>query len=102
MGPTDYDLDLLLYDDCVLKTECLQVPHPRMTTRRFVLEPAAAIAADLKHPVAGCTIRELLENISERHLRRCSGRSGSGAPEIADAVADVTLSRLIHAQLHFH
>ncbi|MCK4617133.1 MAG: 2-amino-4-hydroxy-6-hydroxymethyldihydropteridine diphosphokinase [Pirellulales bacterium] len=97
-GPRTIDLDLLLYDDCVLKTECLQVPHPRMTTRRFVLEPAAAIAADLKHPVAGCTIRELLENISERHLHvAVVGVPGSGAPEIADAVADVTLSRLIHA-----
>jgi len=97
-GPRTIDLDLLLYDDCVLKTECLQVPHPRMTTRRFVLEPAAAIAANLKHPVAGCTIRELLENISERHLHvAVVGVPGSGAPEIADAVADVTLSRLIHA-----
>ena len=97
-GPRTIDLDLLLYDDCVLKTECLQVPHPRMTTRRFVLEPAAAIAADLKHPVAGCTIRELLENISERHLHvAVVGVPGSGAPEIADAVTDVTLSRLIHA-----
>ncbi len=97
-GPRTIDLDLLLYDDCVVKTECLQVPHPRMTTRRFVLEPAAAIAADLKHPVAGCTIRELLENISERHLHvAVVGVPGSGAPEIADAVADVTLSRLIHA-----
>ena len=97
-GPRTIDLDLLLYDDCVLKTERLQVPHPRMTTRRFVLEPAAAIAADLKHPVAGCTIRELLENISERHLHvAVVGVPGSGAPEIADAVADVTLSRLIHA-----
>ena len=97
-GPRTIDLDLLLYDDYVVKTECLQVPHPRMTTRRFVLEPAAAIAADLKHPVAGCTIRELLENISERHLHvAVVGVPGSGAPEIADAVADVTLSRLIHA-----
>ena len=97
-GPRTIDLDLLLYDDCVLKTERLEVPHPRMTTRRFVLEPAAAIAADLKHPVAGCTIRELLENISERHLHvAVVGVPGSGAPEIADAVADVTLSRLIHA-----
>ena len=97
-GPRTIDLDLLLYDDCVVKTECLQVPHPRMATRRFVLEPAAAIAADLKHPVAGCTIRELLENISARHLHvAVVGVPGSGAPEIADAVADVTLSRLIHA-----
>tara|TARA_Y100000385_G_scaffold246922_1_gene266576 strand:+ start:243 stop:1388 length:1146 start_codon:yes stop_codon:yes gene_type:complete len=97
-GPRTIDLDLLIYDDCVLKTERLQVPHPRMTTRRFVLEPAAEIAADLKHPVSGCTIHDLLENISQRHLHvAVVGVPGSGAPEIADAVADVTLSRLIHA-----
>lgn len=97
-GPRTIDLDLLIYDDCVMKTERLQVPHPRMTTRRFVLEPAAEIAADLDHPVSGCTIRELLENISQRHLHvAVVGIPGSGAPEIADAVADVTLSRLIHA-----
>jgi hypothetical protein len=69
-----------------------------MTTRRFVLEPAAEIAADLEHPVSRCSIHELLENISQRHLHvAVVGVPGSGAPEIADAVADVTLSRLIHA-----
>ena len=97
-GPRTIDLDLLIYDDCILKTERLQVPHPRMTTRRFVLEPAAEIAADLEHPVSRCSIHELLENISQRHLHvAVVGVPGSGAPEIADAVADVTLSRLIHA-----
>ena len=81
-----------------MKTERLQIPHPRMTTRRFVLEPAAEIAADLEHPVSQCTIHDLLENISQRHLHiAVVGVPGSGAPEIADAVADVTLSRLIHA-----
>ena len=97
-GPRTIDLDLLIYDDCILKTERLQVPHPRMTTRRFVLEPAVEIAANLKHPVSRCSIHELLENISQRHLHvAVVGVPGSGAPEIADAVADVTLSRLIHA-----
>jgi len=97
-GPRTIDLDLLIYDDCILKTERLQVPHPRMTTRRVVLEPAVEIAANLKHPVSRCSIRELLENISQRHLHvAVVGVPGSGAPELANAVADVTLSRLIHA-----
>ena len=97
-GPRTVDLDLLIYDDRVITTEQLQVPHPRMTTRRFVLEPAAQIAAELRHPVAGCTIGELLDNISQRHLHiAVVGIPGSGAPEIATAVADVTLSRLLHA-----
>lgn len=97
-GPRTIDLDLLIYDDRVISTEHLQVPHPRMTTRRFVLEPAAQIAAKLRHPVAGCTIGELLDNISQRHLHiAVVGIPGSGAPEVASAVADVTLSRLLHA-----
>lgn len=97
-GPRTIDLDLLTYGDRVITTEHLQVPHPRMTTRRFVLEPAAQIAAELRHPVAGCTIGELLDNISQQHLHiAVVGIPGSGAPEIATAVADVTLSRLLHA-----
>ena len=97
-GPRTIDLDLLLYEDCVLATDRLQVPHPRMSTRRFVLEPAAEIASDLLHPLAQCTIGELLENILEPHLHiAVVGIPGSGAPEIADAIADVTLSRLIHS-----
>lgn len=97
-GPRTIDLDLLMYDEQVITTERLQVPHPRMTTRRFVLEPATEIAADLRHPVAGCTLRELLENISQRHLHvAVVGVPGSGAAEVAAAVADVTLARLLHA-----
>jgi len=97
-GPRTIDLDLLMYDERVITTKRLQVPHPRMTTRRFVLEPATEIAADLRHPIAGCTLKELLENISQRHLHvAVVGVPGSGAPEVAAAVADVTLARLLHA-----
>lgn len=87
-GPRTIDLDLLLYDDLVIDEPGLTVPHPRMTTRRFVLEPAAEIAPDLVHPVAGCTIRDLLENISgaEPHVA-VVGAPGSGAADVAAAVA---------------
>jgi len=97
-GPRSIDLDLLLHGDEVAETDTLQLPHPRMMTRRFVLEPAAEIAADLVHPLARCTIGELLENISHRHLHvSVVGIPGSGCPEIAAAVADVSLARLLHA-----
>ena len=97
-GPRSIDLDLLLHGDRIIENEQLQLPHPRMTTRRFVLEPAAEIAPDLRHPQAGCTIGDLLENISQRHLHvAVVGIPGSGCPEVAAAVADVTLSRQLHA-----
>lgn len=60
-GPRPLDLDLLLFDDRVLDEPGLTVPHPRMTERRFVLEPAAEVAPELVHPATGRTVRELLE-----------------------------------------
>ena len=97
-GPRTVDLDLLLYDDLVLESESLTVPHPRMATRRFVLEPGAEIAPDLVHPLTASTLREMLEAISTPHPHiAVIGVPGSGAPEVAMAIADVTLARLVHA-----
>ena len=83
-GPRTIDLDLLLYDDIVIDTPDLTIPHPRMATRRFVLEPAAEIAGDLTFPLAACSIRDLLANISAPHpLVVVVGVPGSGASEVA-------------------
>ncbi|MEK6398739.1 MAG: 2-amino-4-hydroxy-6-hydroxymethyldihydropteridine diphosphokinase [Terriglobus sp.] len=62
-GPRTLDLDLLLYDDLVIITPELTVPHPEMHTRRFVLEPLAAIAPDMVHPVLQKTAAELLAQL---------------------------------------
>lgn len=62
-GPRFLDLDLLLYDDRVIETEALTLPHPRMHGRRFVLEPLCDIAPNAVHPVIGRTVRELLDAI---------------------------------------
>jgi 2-amino-4-hydroxy-6-hydroxymethyldihydropteridine diphosphokinase len=62
-GERTLDLDLLLYDDCVIETTELSVPHPRLAERRFVLEPTAEIAPDAIEPRTGRTIAELLQEL---------------------------------------
>lgn len=97
-GPRTIDLDLLLYDDVVIDSPELTLPHPRMATRRFVLEPAAEIAPTLAHPRSGCTVGDLLANIAQAHpFVTVIGVPGSGASEVAAAVSDAALARFIHA-----
>jgi 2-amino-4-hydroxy-6-hydroxymethyldihydropteridine diphosphokinase len=59
-GPRTIDIDILLYGDAVVRTTKLEIPHPRMAERRFVLAPLADLAPDLRHPVTKETVREML------------------------------------------
>lgn len=65
-GERNIDLDLLLYEDVVLDTKRLRLPHPDMQNRDFVLLPLAEIAPELKHPTLQKTIYELKENLMNR------------------------------------
>ncbi len=64
-GPRVIDLDLLLYDDLVMKTDELEIPHPQLTRRQFVLIPLVEINPDLIHPALKKTMRKLLLEIKE-------------------------------------
>jgi 2-amino-4-hydroxy-6-hydroxymethyldihydropteridine diphosphokinase len=59
-GPRTLDIDILLFGDAVIHTPKLEIPHPRMADRRFVLAPLADLAPDLRHPVTKRTVREML------------------------------------------
>lgn len=63
-GPRTLDLDLLLYDDLILHTPTLEIPHPRMRQRAFVLVPLAEIAPDWVEPVSGCFIKDLVKEVN--------------------------------------
>ena len=69
-GPRTIDIDILLFGSFVIDQPLLQVPHPRMTERRFVLEPLAELAPDLRHPLTRRTTRELLANTKDQALRK--------------------------------
>ena len=58
-GPREIDIDILLYDGVVEKNEELQIPHPELESRKFVLVPMREISPDVVHPVSGMTIDEL-------------------------------------------
>jgi 2-amino-4-hydroxy-6-hydroxymethyldihydropteridine diphosphokinase len=69
-GPRTIDIDILLYGDSVVKTEELEIPHPRYQERRFVLAPLAELKPDLRDPVTGKTVSELLGALRGQAVKR--------------------------------
>jgi 2-amino-4-hydroxy-6-hydroxymethyldihydropteridine diphosphokinase len=67
-GPRIIDIDILLYGDFRIRTPQLEIPHARMAARRFVLEPLAELAPELRHPSTGGTVREMLAEVRSQKV----------------------------------
>jgi len=64
-GPREIDIDIIFYDDLILNTEVLQIPHARFAERDFVLKPVFDLAPDLVDPVSGKTVSVLYNNLPD-------------------------------------
>jgi 2-amino-4-hydroxy-6-hydroxymethyldihydropteridine diphosphokinase len=64
-APRIIDLDVIAYDRLVLNAPNLQIPHPRMHERSFVLYPLAEVAPEFRHPASSLTVTELIERLEE-------------------------------------
>jgi 2-amino-4-hydroxy-6-hydroxymethyldihydropteridine diphosphokinase len=71
-GPREIDLDILLFGNAVVKAPELEVPHPRLAERRFVLEPLAELVPEKKHPGTRRTMREMLAAVANQVVRKIS------------------------------
>jgi 2-amino-4-hydroxy-6-hydroxymethyldihydropteridine diphosphokinase len=71
-GPRTIDIDILLFSNFVVDADSLQIPHPRFRERRFVLAPLADLAPNLRDPITGKSIRQLLAEVKGQMVR-CVG-----------------------------
>lgn len=95
-GPRTIDLDLVLFEDRVLRTPALTVPHPRMHLRRFVLEPLAEIASGAVHPLMDTSVGGLLSRLGRHpHYLALAGLIGAGKTSLGRAFAGALGARSI-------
>lgn len=76
--PRPIDLDILLFDDRVVETDDLTIPHPRLAERSFVVQPLAEIAPDVEVPSTGGTAGVLASKVGEAGLKRLAGPGWDG------------------------
>lgn len=69
-GPRTVDIDILFYGDAIVSTPGLEIPHPRVADRRFVLEPLAELVPELRHPRTRQTVREMLAAVRHQKVHR--------------------------------
>ena len=68
-GPRTIDLDILFYDQAIVETPTLRVPHPHLAERAFVLLPLVDLEPDLMHPALGKTVRQLLDGVDTSGIK---------------------------------
>ena len=68
-GPRTLDLDIIMYDDLIINSEKLNVPHPDMLERDFVMKPLAEIAGYRLHPIEKKTIEKLASKIGSQYIK---------------------------------
>jgi 2-amino-4-hydroxy-6-hydroxymethyldihydropteridine diphosphokinase len=78
-GPRTIDIDILLYGNTAMKTDELEIPHPRYTERRFTLAPLAELNPGLRDPVTRKTMAEMLRGLSGQSIRK---RSDADEPRV--------------------
>lgn len=90
------DLDLLLYGESICREQGVEIPHPRMASRRFVLDPASEIAPEMIHPTTGWTIGKMAKHLREApNVAMLTGLLGTDISRIAERLqnrSDETLS----------
>lgn len=69
-GPRTIDVDILLCGETIVRTKDLELPHPRLAERRFVLEPLAELAPELRHPLTRLTVRQMLAAVAGQTVKR--------------------------------
>lgn len=74
-GPRTIDIDILLFGSSIVETKGLTIPHPALHERRFVLEPLAEIAPEVRHPVFKRTVREMRDALPAGQAVRRISRS---------------------------
>lgn len=67
-GPREIDIDILFYDDILFKDETLEIPHPRLHERDFVLVPLLELAPNLIHPVLKKTIQQIVDAFPQKNI----------------------------------
>lgn len=68
-GPRTLDIDILCMGDLVVNEPDLEIPHPRMRERRFVLQPLAELCPEFRHPVTNQSVTELLDTVLGQHVQ---------------------------------